>query len=686
MRFLLLVLLLLPALAGATGKPPLAVNGLLDLSRETFDDGPIRITGEWQLARGELVPIGEPGPFAPVPVPGPWPDDNTLPVASFGVGTYDLTIRLPPTGGPYAIRTGRTYAASHIFVNGVHVGESGHVADHAEAEIPSLQPRVVQVPLGAEEVHLRVWVSNFHAAEGGMRRAWRVGPSSEVLRQTARDVLGATILVSFLGVVALLFLVLWAAERRNHDKLWFAAVSFVTALRTLVGDDAHLVYLLAPNTDWPSLVRIEYVSNFLAPGLGIALMTRLYPKSTPRKLAAAIQMVCVAIALVCAFLPSHILGTFVPLVAVAVFSGGGMVLLILVRATFARAPQAALLLSAVTVTMACALRDVAGGLGLIRVDHELLGIGFSALVLAQAYVLARLVAESVVRIEKLSAAIQDAHEVLKKTHSAVVRFVPFEFLDLLGKSSIVEVQRGDHVEMEVEVLFCDVRGYTTLVEGLTPSAAFGLVNDWLSRMEPHIHDRGGFIKEYLGDCIVALFPSSADAAVAACVAMQATLREFDETQEHAPGRRFSAGMGLHAGPLVMGTIGGDTRLDTGAIGDCVNTASRVEGLTRVYGAQVILTETVRRRLQNPDAFSLRELDEVTVKGRVQPLRIYEVLDALPEEVRSQRERARGDYYAGLKALRAGDLDAARRHFEAVLAVDSEDAAARVLWGRCQAAS
>ena len=109
-------------------------------------------------------------------------------------------------------------------------------------------------------------------------------------------------------------------------------------------------------------------------------------------------------------------------------------------------------------------------------------------------------------------------------------------------------------------------------------------------------------------------------------------------------------------------------------------------VVRLSEHDAVSRETVRRRLQNPDAFSLRELDEVTVKGRVQPLRIYEVLDALPEEVRSQRERARGDYYAGLKALRAGDLDAARRHFEAVLAVDSEDASARVLWGRCQAAS
>jgi class 3 adenylate cyclase len=179
----------------------------------------------------------------------------------------------------------------------------------------------------------------------------------------------------------------------------------------------------------------------------------------------------------------------------------------------------------------------------------------------------------------------------------------------------------------------------------------------------------------VGDCIVALFPRGTDAAVRAAIAMQGEIREYAETQQHAPGRPFSAGMGMHTGSLVMGTIGGDSRLDTGAIGGVMNATSRIEGMTRRYGANLLLSAETLERLENPEALSLREVDTVLVKGKARPLTLHEVLDALPEDVRAAREGSRGRFDAGRAALARGEHAAALEAFEACLQADPTDGAA-----------
>ncbi len=660
-----------------------AQDGVLDLTGEQWFDGPVAMDGEWRLVRGKLVPPDQTMADAPlVDVPADWPDDPGHEPGAFGHGTYSLVVRLPAEGGPFSIRTGRTYTASAVFVDGRKVTSSGRLGDDRSTTKPSLEPRIVELPPGAEAVELRVWVANFHGYKGGLRKIWTVGPTSEVLRSTARSALLATLLASFLGVVAVLSFLMWLAERRGTDKLWFAGATLVTAIRSGVGGDAHVVYLLLPRASWSDVLQVEFITDFLAPAFALALITRMFKDHAPRRLSEAVQVANLVLAVVCVFLPSHILGQLVPLVGLSVGVSAVVGTYMLVVAARAHAPQARLLLFSVVVLTTTAAHDVAIAMGLWTSSFELLGWGFVALVSTEAYALARIFADSARRIEQLSADISAAHNDLMRTHEAVVCFVPYAFLDLLGRSSIVDVQRGDHVSMDVEVLFCDIRGYTTLVEGLTPSEAFGLINEWLGTLEPHVHEGGGFIKEYLGDCIVAVFPSGPDDALRSCIRMHEALRRFSDEQTFAPGRTISAGMGLHAGPIIMGTIGGDTRLDTGAVGDVVNTTSRIEGLTRTYGTDLLVSESIVGRIRRPEDFLFRALDTVVVKGRVEALRIYECLDALPDDIRARRLTSLSDYDAGRSALEEGDVETARQALQRCLEVDPEDVSARILLDRC----
>ncbi len=224
------------------------------------------------------------------------------------------------------------------------------------------------------------------------------------------------------------------------------------------------------------------------------------------------------------------------------------------------------------------------------------------------------------------------------------RFVPHEFIKSLGRESITDVELGDYTQKVLTVLFSDIRGFTTLVEQMTPEQSIRFINTYLSHMEPAILRNGGFIDSYIGDAIMALFDTpadeaddgsgngSGDAAVRAAVAMLRGLRRFNEEREREGEKRIGMGIGINTGHLTMGTIGGYNRLKCGVIGDPVNLASRIESLTRSYSVPLLISEHTYNSFRNPDEFCIRLVDLVQVVGQTKPVTLYEVYDAAtPDE-------------------------------------------------------
>lgn len=273
------------------------------------------------------------------------------------------------------------------------------------------------------------------------------------------------------------------------------------------------------------------------------------------------------------------------------------------------------------------------------------------------------------------------HLSLSRISRASGRFVPHEFIQVLGKKDITDVQLGDHQQREVTVLFSDIRDYTTLAELMTPEDNFKFVNAYAGRMGPIIQHYDGFVQQYLGDAIMAIFQKSPEAALRAAVRMQEEIRSYNKERLTKGRRSIQAGMGMHTGSLIMGIIGDQRRTDAATIADTVNTASRLEGLTKYYGVNILLSEESRSCLPDPGAFRFRYLGRVQVKGKHQPVNIYECIDGDPPDMLQRKLSTQDAFETGLRDYYQQSFQKAIESFNEVLENNPHDSATRLFLQR-----
>ena len=251
---------------------------------------------------------------------------------------------------------------------------------------------------------------------------------------------------------------------------------------------------------------------------------------------------------------------------------------------------------------------------------------------------------------------------LFELNMAYERFVPRQFLELLDKKTIIDVELGDQVQLEMSVLFSDVRDFTTMSEAMTPEDNFRLINSFLSRMEPAILENQGFIDKYIGDAIMALFSGNADNAVKAGISMLNRLKQYNQYRTNSGYCPIRIGVGINTGLLMLGTVGGQHRMDSTVISDAVNLASRVESLTKSYGVPLLITEQTFSRLTQVSNYAIRSIDTVKVKGKSQKVTVYEVFDADPPIVKEGKLNTLKQFTQAMSLYKSGQLLEAREMF------------------------
>jgi len=212
-----------------------------------------------------------------------------------------------------------------------------------------------------------------------------------------------------------------------------------------------------------------------------------------------------------------------------------------------------------------------------------------------------------------------AYQAQKDLAEATSRFVPQELLEQLGKESITQTGLDDHVEGIMTILFSDIRNFTTILEHLSPRESLRFVNDYLGTIAPVIRQHNGFIDKYIGDAIMAIFPHHPSDAVGAALAMLEQLKIFNQGRTDT----VRIGIGIHTGRIMLGIVGHANRLDGTAIGDSVNLAARIEGLTRHYNCDVMASESTVSLL-SAGMFRCESVGQVQVKGKSASVEVFRI--------------------------------------------------------------
>lgn len=235
---------------------------------------------------------------------------------------------------------------------------------------------------------------------------------------------------------------------------------------------------------------------------------------------------------------------------------------------------------------------------------------------------------------------QQALALLQQTETAYGRLIPHQLLKLLNIKSVIDIKLGDQVERKMTIMFADIRNFTPLSESMTPAENFDFINSYLSQMEPVISAHNGIIDKYMGDAIMSLFSHSADDALTAAIAMLTKLVDYNAGRKRAGYVPIDIGIGLNTGIVMIGTVGGTDRMDSTVIGDAVNLTPRIEQATKTYHAPLLISQYTLYDLADPSRYDIRFLDRIRVRGKSQPLSIYEVFDNDPVETRNGKRETK----------------------------------------------
>lgn len=279
--------------------------------------------------------------------------------------------------------------------------------------------------------------------------------------------------------------------------------------------------------------------------------------------------------------------------------------------------------------------------------------------------------ESALLFEKNIKEAKERENAMRLVYEATGKFVPYEFIGALGHKLITDVRLGDQVEKIVTVLFSDIRDYTTLAEQMTPEENFKFVCSFNERMGPAIRKHNGFINQYLGDAIMAIFPGKASDALNAAIEMHQEVQRLNEERLLKNQSPIKIGVGIHTGPLIMGITGDEKRMDAATISDTVNTASRLEGLTKQYRAGILLSDSSLLEIEREN-YHLRYLGIVQLKGKREAVHIYECFSFNTREEVDKKQKTLELFNEGIENYLNSSFPSSVQAFESVTEINPTD--------------
>ncbi len=673
---------------------PIAQNGILNLHSSSsnlpswdFETmGLVRLDGNWnfywnELKSSEEILQEQNLTLTTIKVPGSWNDflHNGKKIGGSGFATYSLKIILPSSlkGKILTLKIPHMGTAYRLYVDNELLAQNGVVGKSYEEMKPQYLSLTRSFIVSGDSILITVHVSNFHHRKGGIRfDSFYLGKEDQLQTLQAQSTIYTFFLMGSLVIMTIYHLGLFFLRKEDAAALVFGIFCFLVSVRLFFVGDVWITTIF-PNMDWSWMYRLEYLSLYLTAPTFSLFTYFVFKKEFHKKvLFTALAIYTIFSCLVLFTKPSifSLSLTFFQGFAVLNTLYAFYVIILEVRNKKEGAIAALIGFSFFVLTI---INDLLFNNEIVITGYgNLLPFGVFLFIFSQSFILSQIFSNAFKSVNILS-------NNLSLTNAAYSRFVPVEFLKYLNKKSIMDIQLGDQMQKEMAILFSDIRSFTDLSEKLTPKENFNFLNSYLKRMSPAIQKNNGFIDKYIGDAIMALFPGDVEDAINAAVDMQKELRIYNQHRLKLGYDPIKVGCGIHTGNLMLGIIGADDRMEGTVIADSVNVASRIEGLTKVYDASILISDVILKKVKDSNSFHYRYIDKVKVKGKSEYTVIYEIYDGQPDFLIELKNQTKEFFEKGITLYYEKNFKEAIPAFLRVMEINPNDVASTIYLKRAK---
>jgi two-component system sensor histidine kinase ChiS len=262
------------------------------------------------------------------------------------------------------------------------------------------------------------------------------------------------------------------------------------------------------------------------------------------------------------------------------------------------------------------------------------------------------------------------------------RYFPEEYLSLLGKKDMKDIKLGDYIQKELTVMFTDIKFFSSLMEKMSSLDVFRFLNSYFGRIVYTVKENYGVVNKYIGDAVMSVFAQSAEHALTAAIQMHNKLAIYNEERTFYKKQTIKIGTGIHFCKSILGIVGQNDHWETTIISDDLNLAYRLEKLTKIYDAEIIISQDVFDCLSDPRKYNYRMLDVVNVNNKNKYLPIFEIFDGLPSEKVKVKMSNKELYEEAFSLYQDHQIEKAKMKFETLYRADINDKAVGIFIHRC----
>lgn len=549
------------------------------------------------------VPASATVPDAYITVPSVW---NTLvdtPAAKNGKGaaTYHLRIENLKPNFRYAFfMFNKVITAANLYCNGKLVFSQGYASEKYTETVSRRSMNIAVLESdSAGVIDLVFHISNNAYRKGGMNGVLKLTEEKHLRRWFTLKFNYSFFYAGALLSVIIYHLSLFLLRKYDWTSFYFSLFSFAILIRGITADFSLVLFYL-PDMPYGIDMKLEYTVMFMAPLFFMLHLSLLYDidfkVNTPKSvIAKGIVYAGSVLGLAIWILPVRLANMLV-IPSLCYFFLSFIVILIILFIELSQTTFEIFFLTVLSLLIGLVgtIHDVLA-MQIIPVpyaDMRFMSEIFIIFVLFQSLITA-------IRHENASTSIELLSANMQETNKSYMRFVPEQFLRLLNKDNIVDVDIGDYTVRNVTLLCADIRNFTPISEQLGCKGIFELLNACLSDIAPVIRKYGGFIEKYLGDCIVAVFPDNTPDIFRCAMEMQHKMLILKTDRPIS----LRIGIGIHYGKVVLGTTGSAERLSQIAVSEAVDTVITLETLTKTYDKKILVSSSA---VNNTGALKAKE--------------------------------------------------------------------------------